>query len=221
MYYYVIVNGTQQGPYQIHQLQSLHITPTTMMWREGLPQWVPAAQIPELQPYIQYQQPYQQPGSQAQSEYPDFNNPKHGQQPNNDGQQGYNNGYNQQQGYNNGQQGYNNGYQQQGYNSGYQQQGFNNGQQGFNNGYNQGGYQPKNWLTLAIVSTVCGFLFSCVGLIFGLIAVSKANKANKAFAFGDWQTGEKYNSSAKTMTIIAFILAGIGLVGSVSILNSF
>lgn len=204
MYYYVIVNGTQQGPYQMHQLQSLHITPTTMMWREGLPQWVPAAQIPELQPYIQYQQPNQQPG--AQSEYPDFNQPKHGQQPYNNGnqQQGFNNGY--QQGFNNGQQPYNNGYQQ----------GYNNGQQGFNNG----GYQPKNWLNLAIVSTVCGFLFSCIGLIFGIIAISKANKANKAFAMGDWQTGEQFNSSAKTMTIIAFVLAAIGLVGSVNILNS-
>lgn len=210
MYYYVIVNGAQQGPYQIHQLQSLHITPTTMMWREGLPQWVPAAQIPELQPYIQYQQPG------AQSEYPDFNQPKHGQQPYNNGyqqQQGFNNGY-QQQGFNNGyQQGFNNG--QQPYNNGYQQ-GFNNGQQGFNNG----GYQPKNWLNLAIVSTVCGFLFSCIGLIFGIIAISKANKANKAFALGDWQTGQQFNSSAKTMTIIAFVLAAIGLVGSVSFLNS-
>lgn len=72
-----------------------------------------------------------------------------------------------------------------------------------------------NWLPWAIVGTVLGCLCSCIGLIFGIIAIVKANNANNAYAIGDGITGDRENSSAKTMTIISLVIAGVGLIISV------
>ena len=69
-----------------------------------------------------------------------------------------------------------------------------------------------NWMPWAIVGTIVGALFSCIGMIFGIIGIVKANNANKAYAVGDETGGDMNNSSAKTMTIIALVLAGIGLI---------
>lgn len=50
--YYYAVNGNQYGPVSIHQLaamaQSGQITIYTNIWREGLANWCPAAELPEL-----------------------------------------------------------------------------------------------------------------------------------------------------------------------------
>ena len=79
----------------------------------------------------------------------------------------------------------------------------------------------------AIVGTIVGALFSCIGMIFGIIGIVKANNANKAYAVGDETGGDMNNSSAKTMTIIALVLAGIGLIvnlvwfGSLSAITEF
>lgn len=157
MNYYVIVNGAQQGPYQLHQLQSLNITPTTMMWREGLPQWVPASQLPEVSHLFNSAPPQQ---------------PQYGQQI----------------------------YGQQIY-----------GQPGYGR---PSGAAHENMMNRAILATVCAFLFSCIGLIFGIIAIVNANKANKAYAVGNDFEGDNANKTAKTMSTIAFILAAVGLVFS-------
>ena len=80
---------------------------------------------------------------------------------------------------------------------------------------NQGPYsQRKDWMTLAIISAIIGLLFSCIGAIFGIIGIVQANKANKCFAMGLDMEGESANSTAKVMTIIAFVCAGLGLVVS-------
>ena len=84
-----------------------------------------------------------------------------------------------------------------------------------------------NWMPWAIVGTIVGALFSCIGMIFGIIGIVKANNANKAYAVGDETGGDMNNSSAKTMTIIALVLAGIGLIvnlvwfGSLSAMTEF
>ncbi len=74
--------------------------------------------------------------------------------------------------------------------------------------------QHYNWMTWAIIGTILGGLFSCIGLIFGVIAISKANSANNAYAMGDTVRGNSDNSTAKTMTIISLVLAGIGVIGT-------
>lgn len=69
-----------------------------------------------------------------------------------------------------------------------------------------------NWLPWAIVGTVFGALFSCIGLIFGIIGIVNANKANRLYSIGDERQGSVANSSARTMTIISLVLTVLGLV---------
>ena len=85
---------------------------------------------------------------------------------------------------------------------------------------NQGLVKPStNWKTLAIIATVAGFLFSCVGGIVGGFAIAQANKAENAMRYGDDFTAKSAWSSCKTLCIISFILSGIGLVYSGTILS--
>lgn len=43
---WVYLNGIQQGPYTIEDLQAMQITPSTPVWYEGLSQWLPACEAP-------------------------------------------------------------------------------------------------------------------------------------------------------------------------------
>lgn len=69
-----------------------------------------------------------------------------------------------------------------------------------------------NWLPWAIVATVAGALFSCIGMIFGIIGIVKASKANRFYMEGIEDLGRNANSSARTWTIIALALATVGIV---------
>lgn len=50
--FHVLINGAQQGPFQFAQLQQLaqsgQLTPQTMVWGAGMPQWAVASTIPAL-----------------------------------------------------------------------------------------------------------------------------------------------------------------------------
>lgn len=50
--YYYSVNGNQYGPYTIYQVANMarngQITAYTIVWREGLANWIPAVELPEL-----------------------------------------------------------------------------------------------------------------------------------------------------------------------------
>lgn len=45
--YYILNGSEQQGPYTIDQLRG-RVTPQTYVWREGLPDWIQAGDLPEL-----------------------------------------------------------------------------------------------------------------------------------------------------------------------------
>lgn len=77
-----------------------------------------------------------------------------------------------------------------------------------------------NWLPWAIVATVLGLVTSCIGMIFGIIGIVNANKANKFYEYGDNIAGDAANSTAKTNTIIALVFAGIGIVASIFIFTT-
>lgn len=51
--FYIYLNGQNVGPLQVPQLtqyvQSGYLTPDTLVWKNGMPQWAPAKQVPELQ----------------------------------------------------------------------------------------------------------------------------------------------------------------------------
>ncbi len=50
--FYAVVNGQQQGPFNLQQLQQLAaqnaITPDTLVWKNGMPNWAAAKTVPEL-----------------------------------------------------------------------------------------------------------------------------------------------------------------------------
>lgn len=50
--WYVVYNGQQVGPMKKEQLLSYGLTPTTKVWKEGMPNWVEAFTIPELMDMI-------------------------------------------------------------------------------------------------------------------------------------------------------------------------
>lgn len=60
--YYYLHNNQQVGPVPMDQLASKPITPTTLMWAEGMPDWIPANQIPELQAVLVRPTPNPAPG---------------------------------------------------------------------------------------------------------------------------------------------------------------
>lgn len=51
--FHIAVNGQQFGPYGVQQLQQYvqqgQLTPETMVWTNGMPQWAPAKSVPALQ----------------------------------------------------------------------------------------------------------------------------------------------------------------------------
>ena len=230
--YFIISEGQQAGPFPKEHLKARGVEKDTYVWREGLEGWVPASELPELQdifeetiiqavpqqPYGQPQQPYgqpQQPYGQPQQPYGQPQQPYGQPQP----------PYGQpQQPYGQPQQPY--GQPQQPY--GQPQQPYGQPQPPYGQPQPYGNPVPHtNWMPWAIVGTIVGALFSCIGMIFGIIGIVKANNANKAYAVGDETGGDMNNSSAKTMTIIALVLAGIGLIvnlvwfGSLSAITEF
>ncbi|HYR27200.1 MAG TPA: SPFH domain-containing protein, partial [Thermoanaerobaculia bacterium] len=54
--YFVHVNGKQEGPYAMaavmEKISAGDVQATTPMWRDGLPQWVVAGEIPELRGFF-------------------------------------------------------------------------------------------------------------------------------------------------------------------------
>ena len=202
--YFIISEGQQAGPFPKEHLKARGVEKDTYVWREGLEGWVPASELPELQDIFEEtiiqavpQQPYGQP-----------------QQPYGQPQQPYGQ---PQQPYRQPQQPY-----------GQPQQPYGQPQPPYGQPQPYGNPVPHtNWMPWAIVGTIVGALFSCIGMIFGIIGIVKANNANKAYAVGDETGGDMNNSSAKTMTIIALVLAGIGLIvnlvwfGSLSAITEF
>ena len=73
MKYYMHIGGQQVGPYEENELPSHGLTASTMVWCEGMPDWVAASQVPELShllPPIQQPPSYQpQPGYGPQQPY--------------------------------------------------------------------------------------------------------------------------------------------------------
>lgn len=47
-YFYLNSAGAQEGPMTLEQLKKENITPQTLVWHDGMPEWMPAAKLPEL-----------------------------------------------------------------------------------------------------------------------------------------------------------------------------
>ena len=151
--YYIIINDQQQGPFAKEELLSRGLTPQTMVWCQGMPDWMPASSVHDLNDLFarpqqtQYQQPYQQPYQYPQQPVGTF----------------------------------------------------------------------TNWLPWAIVGTVLG-ICSCIGLVLGIIGITKANGANNAYKCGDYDLARSVNNSARTLTILSLVFDGIGILINIAFL---
>ncbi len=52
-YYYVDARNQQAGPYSLNDLIAQGITSSTLVWKQGMSGWVPAAQVPEVAAALQ------------------------------------------------------------------------------------------------------------------------------------------------------------------------
>lgn len=218
--WFAMLNGQQTGPYTIETLITMGLTPSTPVWRNGMADWAEASTVPEIMKHLASAPPhygnnpsqgYGNPSDTRQNQY-DANRPGNGWSNAHDNQ--YGNGRDGQYG-----NGWNNG------RDGQYGNGWSNGRGNqYGNGWNNNGWgnqgQRTNWLPWAIVATIVGFCFSCIGAIFGIIGIVNANKANSLYAAGYNDMGDQANNTAKIMTIIGFVLAGIGLIGTGFLYNS-
>ena len=62
--YYIFRNGQQEGPYDQQTIINMRLSGDTYVWREGMADWLPISQVPELQ-----QRSYPQ-GGYPQGGYP-------------------------------------------------------------------------------------------------------------------------------------------------------
>lgn len=51
-YYFIIINNKQLGPLTEDQLASVGVKADTPVWNEGLPDWTPAGEVPELKAIV-------------------------------------------------------------------------------------------------------------------------------------------------------------------------
>lgn len=159
MMYYIMYNGQQIGPVPADQLRNYGLNPQSMVWTEGMPNWVTAGSVPELAQFLA-------------------------------------------------------GPQQPPFGQNFSQPGYGGATMPLGNRGMQPMMQINNYFALAVVSTVLS-LFSCIGAIFGIIAIVKANKVNPYIALGQYELAQDSAKNAKTFSIIALVFAGLGLLGTI------
>lgn len=80
MNYYIIHNGQQVGPMPKEQLLAYGLCPTSKVWCEGMPKWVDASTVADLQPLLASQQPSTpQPPYQSGYQQPPYGQPVNNQ----------------------------------------------------------------------------------------------------------------------------------------------
>ena len=52
LYYILNAQSHQEGPYTVDQIRVIGIHPQTLVWCQGMPQWIAAYQVPELAPLV-------------------------------------------------------------------------------------------------------------------------------------------------------------------------
>lgn len=203
--YFLIINGQQVGPLALDRLREAGLKGDTPVWRIGLSDWVMAATLPELEEVLS------QPPNVAPGQYPQPDHFSRQGQYNPQGQYGPKEQY---------------GAQGQYYPQGdYPPQGHYNpgnpyGQYGQPSDYNNGlPIAHTNWLPWAIVGTVLGVLCCFLGMIFGIIGIVNASKANRYYNEGNRMMGDAANSTARTNTIISLVLSGLGIPISIFVLS--
>lgn len=189
--YYIVVDDNRVGPLSFDQLRSQPLQHSTLVWTAGMADWARADSLPELQQLLT------PPGLNEESAFGAYAQPE--EQPARPWQQGNSASYGDKN---------SNPFQKIGEKLGAPQ--------------GDGNLQVRtNWKTLAIVATVAGFLFSCIGGIVGIFAILEANKAENAASAGYDLQAQSNWSNCKTLTIISFVVSGLGLLANLYVLRAF
>ena len=53
MQYWAVIDNERKGPITFDELKEIGITPSTLVWKEGLENWVPAKDVEELAPLFE------------------------------------------------------------------------------------------------------------------------------------------------------------------------
>lgn len=74
MKYFIVINSQKMGPFEVSELLRNGATPQTLVWCDGMPDWLPATDVPETAnlfgPYTAPQPFAQKPNPQPQQAYP-------------------------------------------------------------------------------------------------------------------------------------------------------
>ena len=101
--YFIYKNGKQEGPYEAKAVIDMKLSPDTFVWCEGMTDWKPISQVPELQqpqqpepPRFTPQVPPQTPPQAGPQGGPQYQQPQYQQQYQQGPQQQYQQGPQQQ-----------------------------------------------------------------------------------------------------------------------------
>ena len=193
MKYYIAENGQPAGPFEPNELMAHGLTVNSLVWGEGMPNWVSASQVPELMAVLNGT-PFN-PGNIDMSipQAPPMGDPMPlpqvppfgGQQPT----------------------------QPAPYGQGTTNQPYAPPQYGPSTNQPTNQIMPKTWLTESILVTVASLLccFNIVGLITGVLAIIKANGVMSKFMRGDVTGANSDSASAKKWVLIT---VAVGVVWS-------
>lgn len=186
-YYYITPNNEQKGPVEACMLASCGVDSNTMVWTEGMANWMPAGQIPDLAFYINTTSS----GSSTSGSTPPPFNRAYSQQ--SSGQAGGNNNYGQSQtgGFNN---------YGQGPTGNASWTGSTNRMGGMNMSGGFSASKPDNNLIWAILSTI----FCCLPT--GIYAIILSLRVNDLYNQGDLIGAQQAANDAKRWALYGLII---------------
>lgn len=69
--YFLLIDKVQKGPYPVDELKANGLTPETLVWRKGMPEWIKAREEPALRRLFPYQAPNRPQPAPGKSETTD------------------------------------------------------------------------------------------------------------------------------------------------------
>jgi hypothetical protein len=190
MKYYIAENGQPAGPFEPQELMNHGLTVNSLVWAEGMPNWISASQVPELAALLSGtpfnpvnvdmttpQMPQTPPMGDTQlPQVPPFGN----QQPT----------------------------QPTTYGPSTTNQPYAPPQYGPSTNQPTNQVMPKTWLTESVLVTAASLLccFNIVGIITGVLAIFKANGVKSKFMKGDVTGANNDSASAKKWVLITVVV---------------